>query len=257
MKLLTLILCVVSVTLSAQTTITLEKKVHLDVKTLIEIDHHKTNYFIEDISLVKMDGEKRYDYSNVQLGEMTSVNVFNPLKINVFYTDFNSVLILDNRLAEITKIDFNQIKPFRLVSHISTGNDTTFWLFNQNTQQLELFDYKTRKTRVTTLPVLTNVKDLKSNFNFVWILTEAFCYKYNYIGSLIEKFPNDGYTKIEENNGDLYLMKDNRLYLKAKNTTNIEPIDHEELLINQFLVTNETLYIYDGEFLHQYHLKLN
>ena len=51
--------------------------------------------------------------------------------------------LLDNRLAELATIDFNSINPLRTVSHISYGNDTTFWLFDSNTLQLELFDYNT------------------------------------------------------------------------------------------------------------------
>jgi len=44
-----------------------------------------------------------------------------------------------------------------------------------------------------------------------------------------------------------------RFYLK-NNTWNFIPIKLPNLLINQFFVTNETLYIYDDEFLHQYQL---
>lgn len=249
--------CVVLVSSQNTITTTFKKKSELKASSLVEIDNHKTIYVIQNDALIKMDGSNQYTYSNIQFGPMSSVDAFNSLKINVFYSDFNSLIILDNRLAEIIKVDFNLIQPFRLASYVSIGNDNTVWLFNQNTQQLELFDYKSRRTRITTLPVNTDVLDLKSNFNFSWLLTEAYCYKYNYFGSLIEKFPNDGYTKIDENNGNIILLKDNQLFYRAKNSTIIEPLNHDELLIKQFLVTDETLYIYDGEFLHHYQLKTN
>ena len=44
----------------------------------------------------------------MQLGEISSIDAFNALKTTVFYRDFNTVIILDNRLSEIMKIDFNQ-----------------------------------------------------------------------------------------------------------------------------------------------------
>jgi hypothetical protein len=194
------------------------------------------------------------NYSNAQLGNITSVNAFNPLKINVFYKDFNTVIVLDNRLSEITKINFNDFKPFRNISHISTGNDTTIWSFNQDNQQLELFDYRTNTTKARTLPINENVIQLISNYNHCWLLTETYIYQYNYFGSLMAKLNNYGYQAMIENNNNLYLLKDNTLYFKAKNSTEIKTINLPKLLIKQFFVTNETLYIYDDEFLHQYQL---
>ena len=66
--------------------------------------------------ILKKQEDKLLKYSNLQLGPITSANSFNPLKINVFYKAFNTVIILDNRLAEIYKIDFNQTKPYKNIS---------------------------------------------------------------------------------------------------------------------------------------------
>ena len=67
----------------------------------------------------------------------------------MFYKDFNTVVILDNRLAEIYKIDFNTKQPYKNVSHITTGYDNALWLFNSDLQILELYDYKADKVRAT------------------------------------------------------------------------------------------------------------
>jgi len=216
-----------------------------------EIFYIKNNAFVVGRKLGSLE------YSNVQLGRITSANAFNPLKINLFYKDFNTVIILDNRLAEIFKIDFNKTQLYRNVTHISTGNDNTIWIYNQDTQQLELFDFKTNQTRATTLPISSNVLDLKSNYNVCWLLTQDYLYKYNYFGSLLFKIKNNGYTSLLESNGDIYLKKENELFYLKKETENVEQIKTPKLLIKQFLVTNETLYIYDEEFLHKYQLITN
>ena len=244
---------------SAQDSVILEfvDKQAVNVDKIVNVNQFNYYYSIENYAFQTRTNLGAIDYSNIQLGEITSANAFNPLKINLFYRDFNSVVILDNRLAEITKMDFNTLSPFRLVTHISTGNDNTIWLFNQNTQQLELFDYLTLKTRIVSLPILGEPLDLTSNYNFCWLLTDSQILTYNYIGSLLEKIPNDGFTKIVNSRENLFLLKENQLYFKAENSTSIVPVEHPELLIKQFLVTNETLYIYDGEFLHQYRIKLN
>jgi len=251
------ILLLVSISVKAQIETQLIKTSALEVDRVIGIDNLDTNFYIKDNTLYKLQNQKTSNYNNLQLGPISSANAFNPLKINVFYKDFNSVVILDNRLSEMFKIDFNTIQPYKDITHISTGYDNTIWLFNQNTQQLENYDYKTTKTRTQSLPIRGEVLDLKSNYNFCWLLTETYVYAYNYFGSLISKIENNGYTSIEENNGNLFLLKENTLFFMANGSDSIQKILLPNLLIKQFFVTNETLYIYDDEYLHQYQLKMN
>ncbi|MGC1206261.1 MAG: hypothetical protein WA839_15435 [Flavobacteriaceae bacterium] len=233
------------------------KKTELKVDKLISIDNFGTTYFITNAVFHKKDATKTITYNNLQLGNLETANAFNPLKINLFYKDFNTVIILDNRLAEIFKIDFNTLQDYKNVTHISTGFDNTLWVFNQDTQELELFDYKTKTTRVKTLPVQTEVLDLKSNYNSCWLLTKNYLYLYNYFGSLLLKIKNNGYTDISESNENIILKNEQTLFYLKKNTENINPISIPNFLINQFFVTNETLYIYEDETLHEFLIKTN
>ena len=65
---------------------------------------------------------------------------------------------------------------------------------------------------------------------------------------------NDGYTSINESNGNIIFKKDNSLFYLKSDTGSVIPIKLPNLLIKRFFVTNETLYIYDDEFLHKYQL---
>jgi WD40 repeat protein len=257
MKYLIYIVLFLSLSVFGQESIeaTLIKKMPLELQDIIGIDNFGDLYSINQATFQKKVKSKTITYSNVQLGNITSANAFNPLKINLFYKNFNTAIILDNRLAEIYKIDFNSKQPYKNVSHISTGYDNTIWLFNQENQQLELYDYKANTIRATTIPVQSNVLDIKSNYNYCWLLTENGLYTYNYFGSVISKLKNEGFTKIAEDNGNLILKTETQLYYLAKETNVLIPIKLPELLINRFLLTNETLYIYDGETLHQFQLK--
>ncbi|WP_223548978.1 hypothetical protein [Aestuariivivens sp. NBU2969] len=235
---------------------TLIKKTKLEIETFVGIDNFKSTYYIQNNVFYKNSALKTISYNNLQLGNLTSIYIFNPLKINLFYKDFNTVIILDNRLAEIFKIDFNTVSEYRNVTHVSTGHDNTLWLFNQDTQQLELYDYKANYTKAKTLPVQTETLDLKSNYNTCWLLTKEYLYVYNYFGSLLAKMKNNGYTQLSENNNNLYLKKENSLFYLKQGKGTPAPIETSNLLINQFFATNETLYIYDSKFLYEYHLKL-
>ncbi|GAA4799629.1 hypothetical protein [Litoribaculum gwangyangense] len=232
------------------------KETPLKVETVVNIDNFGTIYYIENDVFNKKTLDRTITYNNIQLGRLHSANAFNPLKINLFYKDFNTVIILDNRLAEIFKIDFNAITPYKNITHISTGFDNTLWVFNQDLQKLELFDYKTQTTRALTVPVQSPVLDLKSNYNYCWLLTEKYLYMYNYFGSLVLKIKNEGYSTLVESNENIILKRDNNLlYLKRSSAVPV-PIKMPNLLINQFFVTNETLYIYNQEILQQLQLKI-
>ncbi len=237
--------------------VTFTKNISLKAETLIGIDNFETIYYINKGTFFKKSNKNTIDYSNIQLGSISSANVFNPLKINLFYKDFNTIIILDNRLAEIYRIDFNTKQPYKNVSHITTGFDTTLWLFNSEFQVLELYDYKTDKVRATTMPVDSNVLDLKSNYNYCWLLTEQYLYTYNYFGSLISKIKNRGYSSIQQDDGNLVIKGNEQLYYLKKNEEQVREISIPKLLINQFLLTNETLYIYNNETLQQFQLKIN
>lgn len=241
----------------AQIDVSLVETVSLNADRLVGIDNLGYVYYLRNNTLYKKNSTNTINYNNLQLGNVSSANAFNPLKINLFYMEFNTVVVLDNRLSEMFRMNFNVLQPLKNLSHISTGNDNTIWLFDQNTQQLENFDYKVNTVRFKTLPVQGEVLDLKSNYNFCWLLTETELHTYNYFGSLISKINNDGYTSIEEHNGNLFLLKDNTLFYMANGSSEIQQILIANLLIKQFLVTDESLYIYNGELLHRYQLKMN
>ena len=232
-------------------------KTALNAEYLVAVNNFGTTYYLNNDVFHKKTNNNDITYNNLQLGTLLSANAFNPLKINLFYKDFNSVIILDNRLAEIFKIDFNAVSPYKNVTHISTGHDNTIWIFNQDLQKLELFDYKTKTSRAQTVPVQSAVLDLTSNYNSCWLLTENFLYQYNYFGSLVKKVKNNGYTAIAESNENIILKKNNTLFFIKKDQDEISPIITPNLLINQFFVTNETLYIYNSEILQQLQLKIN
>jgi hypothetical protein len=231
-------------------------KTQLKAQSITNIDNFGTLYYINYNAFYKKSDDQPLNYSNYQLGNITTANAFNSLKINLFYKNFNTIIILDNRLAEIFKIDFNTLKPYKNISHISPGYDNTLWMFNVENQQLELFDYKTRKIKANTLPVQSSVLDIKSNYNYCWLLTENYLYTYNYLGSVISKIENKNYTQLAEDNGNLILKQGDILLFKSKDSEKLIPIKLPKLLINQFLLTNETLYIYDNEMLHQFQLKI-
>ncbi|MBT8310755.1 MAG: hypothetical protein HKO72_11005, partial [Flavobacteriaceae bacterium] len=65
-----------------------------------------------------------------------------------------------------------------------------------------------------------------------------------------------GFTDLIELNDNLILKKENKLYFMFQDSGEFIQMDLPELLIKAFFATDETLYIYDGEFLHKYQIKI-
>ena len=69
---------------------------------------------------------------------------------------------------------------------------------------------------------------------------------YNIYGSLIIEIPNEGYQKISQINENLIVKKDNNLYYINIETQETSKIKSPEISIKDLQLTQEFLYIYDG-----------
>ena len=87
-----------------------------DSYELISADSLGELFFLEDNNLRK--GED-YFFSDSSLGPITKVDFYNNFKLKVWYQDFNTLVILDNYLNEITRVEFNKASSVFEISDIS------------------------------------------------------------------------------------------------------------------------------------------
>ena len=230
------------------------EKTNFDGEYFMGVDQYDSFYFIDDETLYKKNVNRIQSYSNLQLGAIDQVQLFNALKIVVLHKQQNSVVLLDNRLAELIEINFNIMSPSQLVQHVALGSDTTFWIFNALTLQLELFDYETKSIKLSTLPLGEEVLAIESDYNNVYALTPSYFFQFNYTGSMVQKIKLDSFERFRVLNDILIVQKKDELFYKYNTGDEFEILEIPKNLIKQFFVMNQTLYIYDGEFLHHYQL---
>ena len=77
-----------------------------DSYQLTWIDNLGELYFLEGSKLRK--GEN-YFFSDSSLGLISKVDAHNNFKLKLWYSSFNTLVILDNFLNEITRVNFNEI----------------------------------------------------------------------------------------------------------------------------------------------------
>ncbi len=120
---------------SNKTLIPTEENIPVDLRLradIMEVDEFGHIYIVNDQNtLVKYNqkGEKLYDYSPIQWGDMESIDVRDPFKIVVFFPDFQKVKIIDNTLSEISEFDLQNFSY--AISAVAMSNDNDLWIYNQ------------------------------------------------------------------------------------------------------------------------------
>lgn len=246
-------------------TASLKESKPVDMNHFIGIDSYKNTYFIKDRVLHKQGKDGNFRYNNLQLGRIASVDIINPLKLVVFFEDTNTAILLDNKLSEIQRISFHELANFLNASSATTAENNSLWIFNIDSQQLELYNYKTKSQTTVSQPFAGKIIDQASNFNFCFILTEKKLRAFNVYGSFLNEIDSEGYEQIVQQNENLLALKNNTLfYIKdfARHKTKISepPVEikfpDSEIIIQDLQLTKEFLYIYDGKNLHTYTLTL-
>ena len=141
-----------------------------------EVDHLGNIYVVTNSELSKYDTDanKIYNYSDASLGNISFIDTSDPLRILVFYQDFNQLVYLNNKLTkignEIDLYDFS-VNETDLVCNSQNGG---FWIYNSIENQA---------THVSNNGNITKQSMLLGSF-----------------------FGNSEIMKISEKNSNLYLL---------------------------------------------------
>lgn len=236
--------------------------VNLKDSTSFQADRflHKDNfdalYYIINNTLVKKNSTELYEYNNVLLGNISDVDVLNPLEITIFYKDFNTVVQLDNQLNEINKIDFNILQDFKNVNWSTTASNKRLWLYNNDNLQLEVYNFQLEKNEATTQPLAKNIITYSSNYNFCWLLTDESLLQFNVYGSLLNQIPFNEGEHFSHSKNNFVILKNNELYFIKNESIDPLKINLPKITIQDFSISHETLYIYNGETLYTFQLNL-
>ena len=206
----------------------------------VGVDFLKNHYHRTTSVLHKESGQKTYTYTNLRFGEIHSVDISNPLKIVVFYRNFNTVVLLDNRLNELETISFEAN-----ISFVRKSSGHHLWRYNADAQQLENYDTKTHRISSSSPPLPhTRIRDMKSDLNFVFLLSDQGIYAYDYLGNLIDVHHDPSATQLEIEGPYRYVLSKEKLFRISNTREEIEL--PKEISIKSFFVFKKDLYLFDG-----------
>jgi len=237
--------------------ITLKSKINYNDSIQIAKGYDGYNFYFYDNSIIKRNSESTYSYKNIDLGEIKEIDQLNPLQTKLLYSDQNSIVILDNKLSEIKKINFNYTNPLINVLAFTSANENNIWVYDEISMRLKKYNFLKESFYPIDIPIDGEIRSLKGNYNYCWVLTNKHLYKFNYTGSLIYKIELIDMEVLNFYKNNLIFSSNNNLFLFDESNNRLKKIIHEKLFIKDFFVINETLYIYDEDFLNQFEIKIN
>jgi len=230
----------------------------LENKTYIGFDSLGDNYYIKDNVFIKQNNSQTWEYKNIVLGKITSVDYLNPLKIVVFYEDFNTIITLDNQLNEIQKLNLFDIDSGIFASKVGMAAQDQFWIYNSLTQQIMLFDYMKNTFKNIGNPIQESIKYTQSDFNnFYWIDEINNWYTTDIFGkvTLLANIPP--FEKIQIIDREkLLFSRDNILYCLNNLTKTVYEIEIVEKSFQNYYYKDQFLAIFTNQEIKNYKIKL-
>lgn len=233
-------------------------KIPLNADQFIGVDTFENYYYVIGTALYKKTTNNTYVYNNTSLGGNYSVDLSNPLKIVLFYRDFNTVVILDNRLNELTdSINFSAETFGKNVASVSLSSNNNLWLYSLDDNILSLWNYETKKTIFNTQPLSFYEENFEaseqiSSYTYCWMISNNGILQFNEYGS----FVNDLFLPDVENvvpylNGYFYI-KDAMVYYNSNGESTVVLKDGIQHKIDHFTIAKNNLYFFDANVLYKY-----
>ncbi|MFH1005535.1 MAG: hypothetical protein V1781_08625 [Bacteroidota bacterium] len=223
-------------------------------------DNIKNTYIIRNNTIEKYDNEGNAlkNYSNKNLGEITSLDASNSLKILVFYKNFLHLLFLDNTLSQNGNSISLESLGYNQVSLISSSHNNGFWLYNQQNSELVRFNQSLQITHqtgnITQLigseinPVFLTEQNNKVFLND----TQTGILVFDIYGTYYKTIPIKNIKHFQISNDDIFFYKNNKL-----NNYNMKTLEQSEMTLpdssaidvriekeNLFLLKQKSLDIY-------------
>jgi len=230
-----------------------EKAIALEADRFIGADALHSIYYIKNEVFYKRSEEKIWSYQNVNLGKLSSVDIGNPFKIILFYRDYNSVIVLDNNLNELTGAIVLPGANYNLVGFASEND---LWLYSMDDNLLKRFNYQNKNILLITQPLSFYQKNFLAEEIFsdnqkVWLGGPQGILTFNQYASYLS------FTETSDISNFIPL-KDGFLYRKNEalvfsNQDGEKPIGlHKKIELKDYYANGKELLLFDGDSIYRF-----
>lgn len=192
----------------------------------IYVDHNSNIYCTTKEGIYKYSKNLvlQYSYEYNKYGAPSSIDAQIPMKVLLFFAQYNKVIVLDNRMSPIREIDFSKVSSdFNNAACFSADNN--FWVFDNNAQSLTkysqnfsvLFQYENMNLRMKQFIQAQRILEIK-NYLLMSDTTNGY-YIFDMLGNFTSHFKIDS-------KGPSQLWENQVFYVKDGHLTSIDIFDH-------------------------------
>lgn len=216
----------------------------------VKVDGFKNIYVITPNEITKYNnlGIKQKTFSVKRYGKIDFVDVTNPLKILVYYKDFQQVVFLDNQLTSKSTMISLETMNLEQTSLICSSANNSFWIFDKQNNALQRFNDES-KTLVKT-GNLKRILDIDLNPNY---MQEHNGYLYlncpnegivvfDIYGTFYKTIPIKKLHDFNIVNGNVFYFSNHTLNEYQPKTFNTIQKKYSDTLIKQVYWQNNTFY---------------
>jgi len=187
-------------------------------------------------------------HSDKAFGDITSMDVYDPMKILVYYKAFPQLVFLDNTLSQ----NGNGINPadigYPLASMACISHDNGLWLYDDQTAQLVRLDVNLTTLQKTgslnqLLGISVNPVSLFEYNNYVYLNdTTQGILIFDSFGTYYKTLPFTGVVHFEVRGDDVFYMHHHKLHAFHMSTITEDIIAQPDSLATQARVEKNLLY---------------
>ena len=222
------------------------ESVNIQADAFIGLDGLGNSYFIKDNAFLKRKNNQTFEYKNLSFGKISKIDIQNPLKIVLFYENFNTVVLLDNQLNEIQQIAFLENEDTVIAVATGMASQNRLWIYDMLTQKIGLFDCSNNTFLPITASFEGNLKYYESDFNqFQWIDSNLNWNTCDIFGKITTQGKVADFDQIQVASEEMVLFsKDQKLYLQDLKKSSITPITNVENSFKNFCYKDQILSIF-------------
>jgi len=234
--------------------------------TDFNVDNLDNIYLItagNQLKKIRTNGDSVGVFNDVKrYGNVSSIDVTNPLKILLYYKNFATVVVLDRFLNIRNTINFRKKNIFT-VQTIATSYDNNIWLFDEQDYKLKKIDDEGKLLQETTdfrmlfdsVPSPTQLTD-KENFIYLYDAEKGF-YVFDYYGSFKNRLPFLNWNNVAVSEKNMYGFSNNKLYSYELNSLTLKEYQLPSFLgdYSAIKAINGKLYLLKDDGIYIYQVK--
>ena len=225
---------------------TKQNSIKTECDVFLGFDNQQNKYSIKNNILTKNSETITYQYNNLGLGKITRVDFQNPLQIVIFYKNFNTVVLLDNQLNEIKKIDFNLKSTPVTLEAVALSSQNQIWIYDSISSKIGLYNVNTYAFKWISTMLENPISYYESDYtHFYWTDVNLNLYRISIYGTIEKlgiqsKFDSIQLTK----NGNSIYQLENQLYYYDLTSKRSSKIAIDEKIISKFFFGDGILSIF-------------